>query len=243
MNELNEKQAQAVVDGILEGYRNYLQERKEKKKTMLVSHGYSFTKGNHIDNSVASYLTELIEKKDIRTTSGGWQYIKFTFMNDKRCFFIVKSASRVNLTVKNNSKASNYLIECAEEINNEWIKEERLKYHFKQEQNFGIQLDMFDICDSEKLKEVKNSKEYDRFYLVIYETNSLKLITKIKLVALDPETRDLILMQDLSSFIQSSTIEITTEEASIIYGDEEKFDEDNNYNYSIPAALKPENDS
>ncbi|MBC2673715.1 hypothetical protein [Listeria booriae] len=66
MGTLNEFQAQAVVDGILEGYKNYLDERRQKKEELRVSAGYAFTKGNHIDDTIAKKLQGLIEEDTLQ---------------------------------------------------------------------------------------------------------------------------------------------------------------------------------
>ena len=42
---LNAEEAQLVVDGLLLGYKEYLDIRKEMKEKLKVSAGFAFTKG------------------------------------------------------------------------------------------------------------------------------------------------------------------------------------------------------
>lgn len=53
---LNAEEAQLVVDGLLLGYKEYLDIRKEMKEKLKVSAGFAFTKGNFIDDGVARKL-------------------------------------------------------------------------------------------------------------------------------------------------------------------------------------------
>lgn len=38
---------QSIVDGILQGYKNYLEERSEKKETMKISSAYAWVRGSY----------------------------------------------------------------------------------------------------------------------------------------------------------------------------------------------------
>lgn len=242
MSRLSDIQAQTVVDGILAGYKNYLQERREKRLSMKVSYGYAFTKGNHIDDAVVNRLENMIEKTTLEKVKGGWEHFEYTFKNGVSCFFIIKNASRVRTATKKGSNESSYLIEYAALLNNNWIEEERLRDNQQKEDDMVIQLSMLTEEEKKKLDERRQVREHDRFYLVIYETNELKMITRIELVALDAVTRELHQIQDLSPYIQTSDVEVTEAEASVVLGDSEiEFSEE--YGYTVPAAKEEKNKS
>lgn len=235
MSRLGERQGQAVVDGILEGYKNYLQERREKKESMKVSYAYAFTKGNHIDDAVVRRLDKLIEKATLEKIKGGWEHFEFSFQNGVSCFFIIKNASRVKAATKKGKNESSYLIDYAAILNNDWIEEERLRENQQKEEDMVIQLSMLTEGEQKKLDRRKQVRDHDRFYLVTYETNELKMITRIELVALDAVTRELHQIQDLSPYIQTSDIEVTEAETSIVMGETE-VEVHEEYGYTVPAA-------
>lgn len=236
MSKLNEALSQAVVDGILEGYKTYLRERLEKKNTMLVSHGYAFTRGNHIDDAVAKNLDGLINKQEMRKTPGGWEYLEFDFQNGERCFFIVKNAFRARASIKKGKKESSYLIDYAK-INNHWIEQEKLRITQLKE-DFAMQLSMFSEEEKIQMSRHQQLKEYDRFYLVIFEIDATtKMITQIEVVALDEKTRELHKIQDLTVYIQSSDIVIAEEETTVIISEQESVASEE-YGYTVPAEEK-----
>lgn len=235
MTQLNPIQAQAVVDGILEGYKNYLQERREKKSSMKVSYAYAFTKGNHIDDAVVRKLESLIEKATLEKVKSGWEHFEFTFKNDISCFFIIKDAVRARTAIKKGKNESSYLLEYASILNNDWIKAENLRHTQEKKENVTIQLSMLSEPEKKALDNRCQVRENDRFYMVIYEVNQLKMITRIEMVAVDAETRTLHQIQDLSLYIQTSDIEVSESEASVVLGDTE-VDYDEKYFYTVPVA-------
>lgn len=236
VSKLNEVQCQAVVDGILEGYKTYLKERQEKKNTMFVSHGYAFTRGNHIDDAVARNLDGLITGHEMKKAPGGWEYLEFDFENGERCFFIVKNAFRANHSIKKGKKESSYLIDYAQ-INNKWIEKENLRSSQLKE-DYPMQLSMFTEEEQVQMSRHKQLKEYDRFYLVIFEIdNTTKLLTQIEVVALDEQTRELHKIQDLTMYIQTSNVNIVEEDTKVIRNENELVDTEE-YGYTIPTEEK-----
>lgn len=66
---LTQEQAQLIVDGLLTGYKDYLDIRQKMKKKLKVSAGFAFTKGNYIDDGIANEVTSFArfhEKKQVR---------------------------------------------------------------------------------------------------------------------------------------------------------------------------------
>lgn len=54
-------EAQKIVDTLMKGQKDYVDERLEKRETMIVSNGYAWTRPNHIDTAFAS--ADLFEYK------------------------------------------------------------------------------------------------------------------------------------------------------------------------------------
>lgn len=42
-----------TVNSLMQGQKNYIDERIEKRRTMTVSNGYAWTRPNHIDDAIA----------------------------------------------------------------------------------------------------------------------------------------------------------------------------------------------
>ena len=47
--QLPDKLNESLVDGIIEGYRDYLDVRRQKARELKVHGAYAWVKGNHID--------------------------------------------------------------------------------------------------------------------------------------------------------------------------------------------------
>lgn len=232
MSTLNQIQAQAVVDGILEGYRNYLEERRQKKAELKVSAGYAFTKGNHIDDTIATKLQNLIENDELAKAGESWEYLQFTFATDNdKCLFIVKNVYRLNRTFQSTQKQSRYLVDLAK-INNPWI--ESLRTSQAKMAGVTIQLQFFDTVEEQFAQKI-NEEGISRFYILTYETDRItKKIIKVELVAPDEKTRELHLIQDLTPYLATSDVIINEEEYSVISGEAE-FVATDDYGYTAPV--------
>ena len=111
---LNAEEAQLVVDGLLLGYKEYLDIRKEMKEKLKVSAGFAFTKGNFIDDGVARKTFNFAENK--REKAGeSWEYLEFSFGGEKPSLFIVKNDYRLQQTFskEKKKKVSQYLSDYA----------------------------------------------------------------------------------------------------------------------------------
>lgn len=72
--QLHHEINQAVVDGIIRGYIDYLEERVEKKNKLRISDAYAWVKGNHLDHFV-SVEGEKVGMEYIRAKAGrAWGY-------------------------------------------------------------------------------------------------------------------------------------------------------------------------
>ena len=72
--------AQKIVDTLMKGQKDYVDERLEKRETMKVSNGYAWTRPNHIDNAFAS--ADLFEYK-LQLAGQTWGYLEFETNTEK----------------------------------------------------------------------------------------------------------------------------------------------------------------
>ena len=114
--KLATKICQAIVDGRLSGYLNYLDERRKKKDEMNVSGAYAWTKGNHIDDQISKLANgqglSFIPDKAGYT----WEYLKFILNEQNENYLIIiKNSKRIQQTFDGKElKDDNYLVEFSD---------------------------------------------------------------------------------------------------------------------------------
>lgn len=83
-NRMSADVNQSIVNGILQGYKNYLEERKAKRAEMKISSAYAWVRGNHIDDQIAEECNEM----DISFTKAKagytWGYLQCNIEKEKR---------------------------------------------------------------------------------------------------------------------------------------------------------------
>lgn len=214
--ELSEAIYQAIVDGTLKGYLQYLDERKVKKKELAVSGAYAWTKGNHIDDQVSKIGQKAGIDFKIEKAGYTWEYLQFTLSEKSEEFMlVVKNSRRIQQTFDGDiKKEKNYLVDLAD-INLPSFKEAGLSFIQKPEQ---IELE---LSDPEEVKAVLEGRslnverKYSRFYIVTYEINDeTKIIDSIELMMPNSETMSLIRVANLTDYIGTSPYEITFEDVA-----------------------------
>lgn len=92
LETIKQEVRESIVKGIIAGYKDYVNERNEVKKRMVISDAYVYTKSNHIENQVAKHLENFV--KYIKENAGpSWKYLKFIFNKDEEknnIMFILK---------------------------------------------------------------------------------------------------------------------------------------------------------
>jgi len=221
--ELNQK----IVDGIFEGYRDYLEVRREKARTLKVSGAYAWVKGNHIDHHVAIACEPYGVESKIAKAGLTWQYLQFK--NDSEAMlFIVKNARYFNpeqvdrgkdALGRTRNKKISYMEELMQ-INSEIdFKEVPL------EQGNSTQLELQLIEDSHLNEDVKKEivklkPIYKRFYIVTYKIDENQQIEQIRLWMPNPANNKAYLIEDLTKYINGThTISIDDELKNILIND------------------------
>lgn len=231
MNEyrFDKRVSQAIVNGILQGYKNYLEERNEKKTSMKISTAYSWVRGNHIEDQTALFCEEVGINYTFARAGNSWGYLQFT--NDQeRQMFIVKNGrylNKRNITTGNN--VNEYINDEKLNKNHYLYKLAQINHHIDFQQPVQLELPLdgetvafedqfisFSIADDE-LKEVQ--KEYVYFYIISYEIDRYGMISRIQLLLPSPVDGQAHLVEDLTPYIGTSTIDLSTVDTAIAIED------------------------
>lgn len=223
-NEINE----SIVDGIIEGYKDYLRLRKEAARNLKIHSAYAWVKGNHIDHHVAVQCEKLgVESKPCKA-GFTWQYLQF-YIKDTKSLFLIKNARYFDSNAVDKGKdASGRVRKKKSAYMEEFININRnIAFpHINTNNSQSLQLGLFDEMPFEVISKesaIENVKSYDRFYIVTYEIDENYLISKILLWMPNPENNMAYLVQDLSELIytkSSHTIEMEEEMKAVLKSSE-----------------------
>lgn len=81
-----------IVDAIVEGYRDYVEHRKDRKKKMKISSAFAWTKGNFIESKIADEC--VFHGYQYKQSKAGltWDYLQF-INKDRKSLFLIKNAA------------------------------------------------------------------------------------------------------------------------------------------------------
>ena len=83
--------SQMIVKAIIEGYREYIEHRIDRRDNMEISSAFAWTKGNFIESKIAEYCKEDDGKAFTHKKSKAgltWDYLQFTHKDSKVLFLI-----------------------------------------------------------------------------------------------------------------------------------------------------------
>ncbi len=80
--------------------------------------------------------------------------------------------------------------------------------------------------------------KYENFFIIVYKTNVEKVIESVQLVLPDDQTKELHVIQDLSAYLQTTSITIEAEEYSAVVGENEEIGTIFDYDYTVPKEEK-----
>lgn len=216
--------SKSIVQGILKGYKSYLNERNEKKEELIISSAYAWVKGNHIDHHVAKETKSSGIVFNRSKAGYSWGYLLFQ-NKDEKFLFLIKNASAIGNKPSNHSssKEENYLEKMAKQFNRELHftsdreKTEQLTFESMRLYDH-VQIDA-KFVESE-VEELGN--EIDRFYIVTYSVDeATKMISDIALCLPHPETFELYQVDSLTRFIDRADVEFTPDDFAGIKDDVE----------------------
>ncbi|KIO60218.1 hypothetical protein B4065_0144 [Caldibacillus thermoamylovorans] len=221
--ELNQK----IVDGIFEGYRDYLEVRREKAKKLKVSGAYAWVKGNHIDHQVAVACESFGVESKLAKAGLTWQYLQFK-NDDEEILFIVKNARYFNpdqvdlgkdATGRTRNKKMSYMEELMQ-INSEIdFNEVPLEHGFTNQLQLELLEDVYlNEDDNKEIAKIKS--KYKRFYIVTYKIDENQQIEKISLWLPNPANNKAYPVEDLTKYINAThAISIDEELKNVLVND------------------------
>ncbi|MCH6268880.1 hypothetical protein [Neobacillus citreus] len=239
--QLNKDVSQRIVDGILQGYKNYIQERTEKNTQMKISTAYAWVKGNHIDDQTATICEEVGIKYSKAKAGYTWGYLQFTNL-DENTMFIIKNSKYFN--EENFPGGTAFTGRKRRSLNNENYLKKLSKIN--QDIDFPAELTLFiddmlprtmTLFDDSVMKSLEDNDvsklqaDFDKFYIITYETDQFNMVSSIKVWMPNPINNKAYLVEDLTDYIGSSTIDITDLDTSVLENDYLDFD------YDSPTAL------
>ena len=224
INEVfSEKLCQLIVDGIIKGYKDYLDVRKRAKEELIVSTAYAWVKGNHIDNSVYDMCCKsgILDYK-IDKAGYTWEYLQFTLEESGKKFLLfIKNSIMMHQTFNekiDQRKKNNYLYEYAG-INNRVFQSEDIT---KLKNEKVVQLELtFPEFEAIKSKVPMSAPEgYDAFYIITYEIDSQsKMIKNVSLTQPNQSDMSLYEIANLTPFIGKSEYKISESDLEDILND------------------------
>lgn len=211
-----------IVNAIVEGYRRYVEHRKERNEDMEISSAFAWTKGNFIESEIADSCVDVGFSFKKSKAGPTWQYLQF-IDEENKSLFLIKNAAYFNAARFANSKipipgekqgnARTYLQELSEinrnidfsssykESGSPFSNTKQKSLLFFSDDNITEQLEFF-------------KSEYESFHILTYQLNTVQEISKVMHYLPNPGNNIAYLVEDLSPFISGA--ELTDEDRSII---------------------------
>lgn len=212
-----------IVDAIVEGYRDYIEHRKDRKSKMKISSAFAWTKGNFIESKLAEECMDhgfTYKKSKAGLT---WDYLQFIYGGSK-ILFLIKNAAYFNEDCFSQAKLPNesrkkgprrtYLHELSK-INKDLSFRSTVQ---STEREIGTkrveQLSLF-ILESDVRDELDNfASSYNEFHILTYSIDDAYQISQIMHYLPNPNDNIAYLVEDLSDYISGATL--TEEEREVV---------------------------
>lgn len=218
---LPESLNESIVDGIIEGYRDYLDMRRQKAQELKVHGAYAWVKGNHIDHYVAVSCEDYGVTSTLAKAGMTWQYLQFAHENEKS-LFIVRNARYFNSDevdkgkdAKGNTRGSKatYMKDLMN-INKD-IQFDKLQ---AKNYNQSVQLELLEdfqpiTLEAEDL--IDKDMRFDRFYIATYNIGEDYQIGEIRLWMPNPVDNKAYLISELTPYIGQKSSHIFEVEKSL----------------------------
>lgn len=233
----NQMVNQKIVDGILQGYKNYIQERAEKNSQMKISTAYAWVKGNHIDGQTATECEDIGIGYKKAKAGYTWGYLQFIADNDQSMFIIKNSRYFNKQNVSGGRGISGKRQEARSEEN--YLKKlSRINHNvdfptqlsfFPDDSNSQGSMTIFDDLVMDTLEDNDASKlqdTFNKFYIIAYEIDQGNMIASIKAWMPNPADDIAYQVEDLTELINSSTVDLSNLDTSVLENDQVEFDHD-----------------
>lgn len=217
--KLSSEVNKAIVNGIMEGYNNYLEERKRAAKKYRIHTAFAWVKGNVIDDSVATLCEPLGFECKVANAGVAWKYLQFKNQGEKM-LFLIKNAKYFNSEAVNKGKdirgntkhnTTNYmepLININAKV--EFPNIEHFNFELQRQQ----QLQLFGLDDYQSIDE-DSIKDYQKFYILTYNIDANYMISEINLWMPNPTDNIAYQVEDLSYLLGAESWHIEEVEGDL----------------------------
>lgn len=205
MISINSNLLDSIVKGIVAGYKDYIEVRKEKENEMYISDAYAHVKSNHIENQVYRHIDEYCGF--IKQNAGpAWKFLKFNTIENqgnRKVSFIFKN--EMYFDEKNVTYGKNALND----------KETKEKKYLKDlmNDNYGLNFEKIKTISEEPYQldadrvlfdDIRNEDNSDGhiFTIVTYGIDVItRQLNSVKLWIPNPEDNTAVLFQDLTDYL------------------------------------------
>lgn len=218
--KFDEVHSKKIVTAIVEGYRDYIEHRKDRYEKMEISSAFAWTKGNFVESKIAEVSDELNLSYKKARAGLAWDYLQF-FQGDKKVLFLIKNAAYFNensfsqaiLPSKRSTGYRRTYLHELSKINNK-LEFPSTKQTQENSRGNSIQLSFFVLEDQvkEELNEFKS--QYNEFHILTYKIDNAFQISKIMHYLPNPEDNIAYVIEDLSKHISGA--ELTDEDREVI---------------------------
>lgn len=210
-----------IVEAIVEGYRNYVDHRKDRRAKMKISSAFAWTKGNFIESKIAEKCVNLGFTYKKFKAGLTWDYLQFIH-GDSRILFLIKNAayfnekcfSQAKLPTNGKGPRRTYLHELSK-INTDIVfpfTQQSLKVEREFERYEQLSFLVFENHVIDELENFRSS--YTEFHILTYKLDEAYQISKIMHYLPNPNDNIAYEVEDLSNFISGA--DLTDEDREVI---------------------------
>lgn len=213
--------SEIIVKAIIEGYREYIEHRIDRRERMEISSAFAWTKGNFIESKIAEYFKEddgeaFTHKKSKAGLT--WDYLQFTH-KDSKVLFLIKNAAYFNekcfswaklpAGMDRKDALRTYLHDLSK-INADLKFPTDSSYHELHQSEEVVQLSLpIPLHQVTRVKEeIKQlSSMYNEFHILTYAMDDAYQISKVKHYLPNPHDNIAYLIEDLSDLISGAELD------------------------------------
>lgn len=214
--KFNSEDNEMIVHAIVEGYREYIDHRKERREKMQISSAFAWTKGNFIESKLAESCINhgfSFQKSKAGLT---WDYLQFIHEETKK-LFLIKNAAYFDEKCFSQAKSPNSLVDGhsrtylheLSKINKDSFPQSEEKLAFEHSEQLS-----FFVTENQVKEELDHYQTYDEFHILTYKLDEAYQVSKIMHYLPNPADNIAYKIEELSRYISGA--ELTDEEREII---------------------------
>lgn len=190
----------------MKGYKEYLEVRKQKIRTMRISGAYAWVKGNHIDDCIANECDSEGVTWNIAKAGLAWQYLQFTH-GDEEILFIVKNGRYFSKNHVSRGRDATGTIRPRKMSYMENLMKINKDIKFNEVEFTSEEITQLELIEDFPLTEHDNNviskleEDFSRFYIVTYNIDENHLISDISLFLPNPNNNKAYHVENLSNYI------------------------------------------